>query len=52
MIEVLARGSEEEIREKIERLNPLLLDILPLSLEEVFIYELSLKSYAISELLR
>ena len=52
VIEVLARGSEEEIREKIERLNPLLLDILPLSLEEVFIYELSLKSYAISELLR
>ena len=52
VIEVLARASEEEIRDKFQSLNPLLLDILPLSLEEVFIYELSLKSYAISELLR
>lgn len=51
IIEILARNTEEEIRGALEQLEPLLLDILPLSLEEVFIYELSLKNYAVSELL-
>ena len=51
LIEILARSSEEEINRALEGLHPLLLDILPLSLEEVFIYELSLKSYAVSDLL-
>ncbi|HPX93063.1 MAG TPA: ABC transporter ATP-binding protein [Bacillota bacterium] len=51
LIEILARSSEEEIHRVLEELHPLLLDVLPLSLEEVFIYELSLKSYAVSDLL-
>ncbi|NLA96222.1 MAG: ABC transporter ATP-binding protein [Clostridiaceae bacterium] len=51
LVEILARSSEEEIRKTLAELHPLLLDVLPLSLEEVFIYELSLKSYAVSDLL-
>jgi len=51
LIEILVRSSEEEINRVLEGLHPLLLDVLPLSLEEVFIYELSLKSYAVSDLL-
>jgi ABC-2 type transport system ATP-binding protein len=51
LIEILARNSKEEITRALEGQHPLLLDILPLSLEEVFIYELSLKSYAVSDLL-
>ncbi|HZK29173.1 MAG TPA: ABC transporter ATP-binding protein [Clostridia bacterium] len=51
LVEILARNTEQEIRQVMDKMNPLLLDVLPLSLEEVFIYELSLKSYAVSELL-
>lgn len=51
LVEILARNSEQEIRQIMDKMQPLLLDVLPLSLEEVFIYELSLKSYAVSELL-
>ncbi len=51
LIEILARGSQEEVRSLLEQKEPLLLDILPLSLEEVFIYELSLKAYQVSDLL-
>ena len=51
LVEILARSSEEAIRQLLDQKNPLLLDILPLSLEEVFIYELSLRSYQVSDLL-
>jgi ABC-2 type transport system ATP-binding protein len=40
-VEVLAaRGSVDEAMEKLKSLNPLVCDILPLSLEEIFIYEM------------
>jgi ABC-2 type transport system ATP-binding protein len=51
LVEILARNSEREVRRVLEEKRPLLLDVLPLSLEEVFIYELSQKAYAVSELL-
>lgn len=51
LVEILARGTEEEVKRLIWTLDPLLFDVLPLSLEEVFIYELSLRQYAVSELL-
>jgi len=40
-----------ELRTILNQLSPLLLDVLPLTLEEVFIYELSRKAYIVSELL-
>jgi ABC-2 type transport system ATP-binding protein len=42
---IIIRGSEEEIREKFKSKNPLVLDIVPLSLEEIFIYEMEVLGY-------
>ena len=37
---LVVRGSAEDIREKVNAANPTYFDVLPLSLEEIFIYEL------------
>lgn len=37
---LIVRGNEEEIKSEIGKYSPLILDTLPLTLEEVFIYEL------------
>lgn len=42
----IVRGDREETRQKIQGMNPLLLDVLPLSLEEVFVYEMEALGYA------
>ena len=48
---MLVRNSEEEIRKAVDKNNPLVFDILPLTLEEVFIHELGGDDDAINELL-
>ena len=48
---MIVRGDREEIQYKIFAMNPLLCEILPLTLEEVFIYELEAKGYAFDEIL-
>lgn len=47
----IVRGNREETTEHLQGLNPLVLDILPLSLEEVFIYEMEALGYAFKEIL-
>lgn len=42
---IIAKGEVEDIRKKFELKNPLVLDILPLSLEEIFIYEMEAQGY-------
>ena len=42
---LIARGDVEEIKKKLEHKNPLVLDIIPLSLEEIFIYEMEVLGY-------
>lgn len=42
---IIVKGKSEEIIEKINYTNPLVCDILPLTLEEVFIYELGGMGY-------
>ena len=37
---LIVKGDSDKIKSKIEKYNPLICDILPLTLEEVFIYEL------------
>lgn len=37
---IIAKGNKEEIISKISKLEPVILDMLPLSLEEIFIYEM------------
>lgn len=41
----IMRGSEEEIREKFKDFEPVVFDILPLTLEEIFIYEMEALGY-------
>jgi len=48
---MIVRGDKEEITGHIKQRNPLLLDILPLSLEEVFTYEMEVLGYQFKELL-
>lgn len=37
---LIAKGSEEEIRAAVEKCNPKFVDIIPLTLDEIFIYEM------------
>ncbi len=47
----IVRGDRAEVRAKLEAMNPTLLDILPLSLEEVFVYEMEALGYAFGDVL-
>lgn len=42
---------EKESRKKLEKLNPVILDFLPLTLEEVFIYEMEALGYEFNEII-
>lgn len=42
----ITKGDREEICERLKQMHPALLDVLPLSLEEVFTYELEALGYA------
>ena len=44
------KGSEEEIREKLDEKQPLVLDLIPLTLEEIFIYEMEGLGYDAGQL--
>ena len=48
---IIARGSAEEVEAILNRYNPMLCDVLPLSLEEVFIYELGGVDYEVKNIL-
>lgn len=48
---LVVRGSCQEVTEKVQALNPTYFDVLPLSLEEIFIYELGGVDYEISNIL-
>lgn len=48
---MIVRGDKDEIQRKIFSMMPLLCEILPLTLEEVFIYELEAKGYAFDDIL-
>ena len=48
---IITRDGAETIEEILAPANPLVLDVLPLSLEEVFIYELGGEKYDFSEIL-
>lgn len=47
---LIIRGNAEEATARLHALHPVLLDALPLSLEEIFIYELGGEDYAVREL--
>ena len=47
----IVRGSAQAVTEKMGQFQPLMLEALPLSLEEIFIYELGGEQYAVKEIL-
>lgn len=48
---LIVRGDREKTAEKFRALGPVLLDILPLSLEEVFLYEMDALGYTFPDVL-
>lgn len=48
---LIVKGDQEEAKAQLSRMNPMLIDVLPLSLEEIFIYELGGEDYAVKDIL-
>ena len=48
---LIVKGEEEVIKKDLEKLHPILLDFLPLSLEEIFIYEMEVLGYEFENML-
>ena len=48
---ITARGSSDEIRNQIQTANPIFMEVLPLSLEEIFISETEVAGYDIKKLI-
>ena len=48
---LICRGSAQEVTERLQTVSPLFMDTIPLSLEEIFIYELGGTDYAVREIL-
>ena len=47
---LIVRGNPKQVKEQVATLNPILLEALPLSLEEIFIYELGGEDYAVRDI--
>ena len=49
--ELVVRGNKEQVKAELEKLEPVILDILPLNLEDIFIYEMEANGYDFSKIL-
>ena len=47
---LIVRGSVEQVEAQVRPMNPAYYDILPLSLEEIFIYELGGVNYEVKDI--
>ena len=47
---LVVRGSAQEVSEKVQQGNPVYFDVLPLSLEEIFVYELGGVDYEVKNI--
>lgn len=52
LINLVVRGTKEEIMEKINSMNPIFAEVLPLTLEEVFISEMEVAGYDLENILK
>lgn len=48
---LIVKGDSKKAKEQLAAMNPMLMDVLPLSLEEIFIYELGGADYAVQDIL-
>ena len=47
----IVRGDKDEVVAKLREMDPLIIDVLPLNLEEVFIYEMEALGYAFNDII-
>ena len=52
LVNLVVRGDREEILQKLGAMNPVFLEALPLTLEEVFISEMEVAGYDIDNILK
>ena len=50
--EIIIKGDREKTKKYLEKKNPKILDFIPLTLEEVFIYEMEVLGYEFESILR
>ena len=48
---MIVKGDAAAARMQLGKMNPMLIDVLPLSLEEIFIYEMGGADYAVKDIL-
>lgn len=48
---LIVNGNSEIVVDQLSRKNPLLIEVIPLSLEEIFTYEMALKGYSFEEVI-
>ncbi len=48
---LIVKGNPKDAKEQLEKMNPMLIDLLPLTLEEIFIYELGGGDYEVKDIL-
>ena len=48
---IILKGDKEETKAKLEKYNPVILDFLPLTLEEMFIYEMEVLGYEFNQVI-
>ena len=48
---LVIRNSKEEVEKVLRKMNPIILDFIPLSLEEIFIFEMEVNGYDFKEIL-
>ena len=51
LVDFVARGTQEDILAKLSAMNPVFSELLPLTLEEIFIYEMEAAGYDIDNIL-
>jgi len=47
---IIVRGKQEKIQPQLIKLKPIILDFLPLTLEEIFIYEMEVLGYEFNKM--
>ena len=48
---LIVKGNPEDAKKQLEKMSPMLIDLLPLTLEEIFIYELGGVDYEVKDIL-
>lgn len=48
---IILEGEKEQYEEKLKKMNPIILDFLPLTLEEIFIYQMEVLGYEFNEVI-